>query len=180
MIRLIASLVMFVLLSAPVLAHDTDHHAITQDILEELQDLRDDFDSVYGPHLDDDNQGVTPGGGTETGRDDADCIAMWWEGNYLHYRNQCSYTVSVAYCDINPYWSWQESCGENRNVMQPYYTDIKHLCPGDENRWYKPGEINWAACKGFINVRDSRGEFTSDINGDYRCHNDPNGYDPCQ
>lgn len=183
--RSIASVILLPILSTLALAHDTEHHAttdeildITNQVLEEIQELRDDFDAAHGPAADDDSDADS---GNDTGAGDVTgCVAMWWEGSYLHYRNQCSYTVSIAYCDLNPRWSWEESCGENRNARQPFYTDIKHLCPGDENKWYNPGEINWAACKGFINVRDSRGEFTSDSNGDYSCHNNPNGYDPCR
>ena len=156
--------------------HETEHHKVAKEILEEVQGLRDDIDEVL-ESLPEPDDGVVGEGEVA-----ADCIKMWWDSNgyYLYYRNECSYTVSVAYCDLDPYWSFEDSCGENRNSSQPFYTDVKHLCPGDQNRWYRPGEINWAACKGFLNVRDSGGEFTSDANGDYACNNDPSGYDPCQ
>ena len=55
--RIVASVVLLALLSVSALAHDTDHHAVTEEILEELQALRDDFDALLGSSGVDDGVG---------------------------------------------------------------------------------------------------------------------------
>lgn len=184
--RFVAPILFLSLLAVvPVFAHDTDHHATTseilttvEEVLEEVQALRDELDDVYDPV----GEGAGPGVGV--GGDVTDCIKIRWgvyDEDDLYYRNTCSYTVSVAYCDLNPQFSWQESCGDNRNAVQPYFTGVKYLCPGDENKWDNPGEMNWATCEGYLSsVRDSSGGFTSDHDGDYTCPSTPSSYDPCQ
>lgn len=184
---LFAVLSAFVVLSAqPSLAHETEHHRVTEEILEELQDLRDDFDAVFGDRVDDDQTSGRGGdtdrnrdtGGNNTGRAVPDCIESWWEGKSLHYRNTCSYTVTVAYCDAtDPIWG--KTCGDNADPDQPYYTHMHRLCAGEERYWWSPGSRRWAVCQGFINAWAPGDDLTSDSTGRYGCHNDPSDYDPC-
>lgn len=106
-----------------------------------------------------------------TGRAVPDCLETWWEGERLYYRNTCSYTISIAYCDATePIWG--KTCGDNPSAEQPYYTHMTHLCAGDDDYWWDPGTRRFAVCQGYINPWDVQGEFTSDSSGNYGCHND--------
>ena len=179
-----AVLFAFVLLaSQPSFPHESEHHSVTQEILEELQGLRDDFDSVFGDRIDAnlndvDQDDDSDSADNNTGQSAADCLETRWDGKSLYYRNTCAYTIAIAYCDaVKP--KNGEICGQNSKAGQPYYTHITSLCANEEWYWYDPTAIRYAVCRGYMHSFLPNENFTSNSNGDYSCPDLSNSYDAC-
>jgi len=98
------------------------------------------------------------------------CVKLSTDGDVVTLKNECSYTVTVAYCSPDKAISG-DRCGDNKHKSNPYYTHMRILKAGEFITKWKPGRINYAVCEGEINGWDPGDDFVSLRNGDYQCNN---------
>jgi hypothetical protein len=109
-------------------------------------------------------------GSLHAGQSAMHCITMYKDGKQTYIQNDCNHKVSVAYCSTNKTIS-RKLCGQNKASYNPYYTHMKVLDPKESDYLWNVGKIKYAACIGFINSWDPRGDFSSDENGYFSCDN---------
>ena len=91
------SLLIVALLALPSFAHETEHHRVTADILEEIQDLRDDIDDLLDENGNTEN-GNTENGNTENGNTENG------NGNTGYYYGALSQALLGSCREVVWYW----------------------------------------------------------------------------
>lgn len=98
------------------------------------------------------------------------CVATVQKGDRTHFQNNCAEQISIAYCSTNRKISGS-LCGQGGSDWNPYYTHMMQLKGGELEYFGKEGDLEYAACFGFISSFTAKGWFTSDQQGNFGCHN---------
>lgn len=106
----------------------------------------------------------------QAGTSAAQCIAVYKEGDKTYFENRCQQKVTVAMCSRDRKINGKR-CGEQKSTWNPYYNQMFVLDPGERQYKWKAGQVEYAACLGFINAWDAKGKFSSTRSGSYGCHN---------
>lgn len=96
------------------------------------------------------------------------CVSTHWEGDNYVFTNTCDHNIYVMYCSTDKKISGK-FCGDYKGSTKgkgSYYTHTFNLKVGKTQKKWRPGSIQYGACKGMTGFGRS---FSDRPDGSFAC-----------